>query len=160
MLQGGIRFFLTRALGAACADDVDTVFLFVFHAIRRGELNDSEALIPFALAAVKDYGLARLHDQRIDRPEACANGQESRHDATMSRVLREISQGDREVLVRFYVRKQTATQIMHDMDLSPAQFSATKTRARTRFAELEGEAPLTRKPVGRITRDRAVAACL
>jgi DNA-directed RNA polymerase specialized sigma24 family protein len=157
MLHDGIRFFLARFAGSACAEDIDSVFLFVFQAIRRGDLRDPEALIPFALAAVKDYASV-LRENRTPRQQDAAPSPASHSTATMSRVLREMAPCDREVLIRYYVRNQTPAQIRRDMDLSPAQFQATRIRARVRFAELDGENLIPRKPVGRITRVRAAVA--
>lgn len=158
MLEGGIRFFLKRSLGSACANDVQAVLLRVLQTIRRGDLSNPDELIPFALATVKDQILARAREERDEHH--CQAARESAENAAMGRVLQEILPREREILVRFYLHRQTPAQIMKDLNITPAEFRSAKTRARIRFAELEAAKPVERKPVGRVTSRDAVALCL
>ena len=43
---------------------------------------------------------------------------------------------DRGVLIRFYLREQTADEICHDLDLTETQFRLIKSRAKARYGEL------------------------
>jgi len=52
------------------------------------------------------------------------------------RVLGSLHRRDREVLTRFYLDGQSATQICAEMDLSDTQFRLIKSRAKARFAQL------------------------
>ena len=52
------------------------------------------------------------------------------------RVLNGLPQRDREVLVRFYLREQTADEICRDMGLTETQFRLIKSRAKARYGKL------------------------
>jgi DNA-directed RNA polymerase specialized sigma subunit len=52
------------------------------------------------------------------------------------KVLRGISERDREILHRFYVEEQTPDQICGEMGLSFNQFRLLKSRAKKRFGTL------------------------
>lgn len=56
--------------------------------------------------------------------------------ALMELVLRALSDRDREVLLRFYVREQHPDQICIEMGISETQLRLIKSRAKARFAEL------------------------
>lgn len=51
-------------------------------------------------------------------------------------VLAELSDRDREILTRFYVREQSQDQICSEMTLTVAQFRLLKSRAKAHFKEL------------------------
>jgi DNA-directed RNA polymerase specialized sigma24 family protein len=74
-----------------------------------------------------------LFDSRQD-PERHAIERENVELAM--RVLNSVRKRDREVLIRFYLKEQTAPEICRDLDLNPTQFRLIKTRAKTRFAQL------------------------
>jgi DNA-directed RNA polymerase specialized sigma24 family protein len=63
------------------------------------------------------------------------------------RVLNSVRKRDREVLVRFYLKEQSAPEICREMDLSTTQFRLIKTRAKTRFGQL-GKTRLGLTPAG------------
>jgi len=52
------------------------------------------------------------------------------------RVLSSLHRRDREVLTRFYLAGQSASEICSEMDLSDTQFRLIKSRAKARFAQL------------------------
>jgi DNA-directed RNA polymerase specialized sigma24 family protein len=52
------------------------------------------------------------------------------------RVLNGVPKRDREVLIRFYLREQSADEICQEMDLTETQFRLIKSRAKIRFGEL------------------------
>ena len=54
----------------------------------------------------------------------------------MKDVLYSISERDREILTRFYLREQSQEQICEDMNLTETQFRLLKSRAKARFGEL------------------------
>jgi len=51
-------------------------------------------------------------------------------------VLKEISDRDREVLMRFYVHEQSYETICQEMGLTYNQFRLLKSRAKARFGKL------------------------
>jgi DNA-directed RNA polymerase specialized sigma24 family protein len=57
------------------------------------------------------------------------------HRQIAARVLSEMPQRDREVLVRFYVNEETPAQIQREMVLSSNQFRLLKSRAKARFSK-------------------------
>ena len=149
----GIRYYLCRQLGPQDLDDrVHDTFLAVAQAIRRGELRDPARLMGFVHTVVRRH-VAGYIDQSVTRrrrlasleiglsvldpsadPEAAVIERQRREIA--GAVLRQVSQRDREVLVRFYLREQTPSEICRVMRLSPTQFRLLKSRAKARFAIL------------------------
>jgi RNA polymerase sigma factor (sigma-70 family) len=149
----GIRFYLCRQFGLQDLDDkVHDIFLIVALAIRDGEVREPERLMGYVRTVVRRQvagyiesamhsrlrhsGLekvARLSDRRPD-PERRAI--ERQNMKLAMRVLSSVRKRDREVLIRFYLKEQTAPEICRDLDLSVTQFRLIKTRAKTRFGEL------------------------
>jgi RNA polymerase sigma-70 factor (ECF subfamily) len=74
-----------------------------------------------------------LSDHHPD-PERIAIARQNQ-DLAM-RILRSIPPRDREVLIRFYLNEQPATQICREMALTETQFRLIKSRAKARFGEL------------------------
>jgi RNA polymerase sigma-70 factor, ECF subfamily len=157
----GVRFHLCRQLGPQDLDDkVHDIFVVIAQAIRNGDLREPERLMGYVHtimrrqvaayidAAVQtrrkqaglDLGMA-LSDQGPD-PERRAIERQN-IDLAM-RILNGISRRDREVLVRFYLREQTAPQICKEMELTETQFRLIKSRAKSRFGEL-GKTRLARR---------------
>jgi DNA-directed RNA polymerase specialized sigma24 family protein len=124
----------------------------VEESIRKGEIREPERLMGFVRTVVRrhvagciqntarnrrkradlDAGL-ELCDERHD-PERRAIEQQ-RIELAIS-ILKAIPRRDREVLIRFYLREESADQICSEMDLSPTQFRLIKWRAKARFGEL------------------------
>jgi RNA polymerase sigma factor (sigma-70 family) len=149
----GVRFFLWKQIGPQDLDDkVHDVFLIITQSIQRGELREPERLMGYVRTIVRRQVAAHiemavksrrnhrpidmmvtLSDHRPD-PERSAIARES-HDVAM-RVLNALPQRDREVLVRFYLREQTADEICRDLDLTETQFRLVKSRAKARYGEL------------------------
>jgi RNA polymerase sigma factor (sigma-70 family) len=77
--------------------------------------------------------LPTLSDRRPD-PERSAIAHES-YEVAM-RVLNGLPPRDREVLVRFYLREQTAEEICRDLELTETQFRLIKSRAKARYGKL------------------------
>jgi RNA polymerase sigma-70 factor (ECF subfamily) len=159
----GIRFYLCRQLGAQEIDDkIHDTFLIVVKAIRRGDLREPERLMGFVRTVVRrqvaahidhlvhrrrehvnlDVG-SRLADARRDPEQNAAFRQKT---ALMAEVLRDMSDRDREILTRFYLREQNQDQICDQMNLSETQFRLLKSRAKARFGEL-GQRKLKKPPL-------------
>jgi len=77
--------------------------------------------------------LLSLSDHSPD-PERCVIARES-HDVAM-RVLNGLPQRDRDVLIRFYLREQTAEEICTELGLTETQFRLIKSRAKARYGKL------------------------
>jgi RNA polymerase sigma-70 factor (ECF subfamily) len=163
----GIRFYLCRHLGSQELDDkVHDTFVIVVQAIQRGELREPERLMGFVRTIVRRQVAAYIEEAVATRrdvtdmesnatlidskrnPEEKAIGREHIH--MMAEILREISDRDREILTRFYLREQTQEQICEEMNLSDTQFRLLKSRAKARFGEM-GRRKLKKKPVSEIS---------
>src|SRR5579862_5662236 len=131
----GIRFYLCRQLGAQEIDDkIHDTFLIVVKAIRRGDLREPERLMGFVRTVVRrqvaahidhlvhrrrehvnlDVG-SRLADARRNPEQNAAFRQKT---TLMVEVLRDMSERDREILTRFYLREQNQDQICDQMNMS------------------------------------------
>jgi RNA polymerase sigma factor (sigma-70 family) len=56
--------------------------------------------------------------------------------ALMESALSALSERDREILVRFYLKEQPQDQICREMDLTETQFRLLKSRAKAKFGEI------------------------
>ena|SRR5437868_1965502 len=159
----GVRFFLWRQIEKQDLEDtVHDTFLTVAEAIRRGEVRDPDRLMGFVWTVVKRQLAAHIEravnsrnqyvemngaDRVLDRgadPEWKAIV--SQHRVLAQRLLGEVSGRDREVLVRFYLKEQTQTEICRDMKLTPTQFRLLKSRAKARLGTL-GRKTLSRRRI-------------
>jgi DNA-directed RNA polymerase specialized sigma24 family protein len=70
------------------------------------------------------------------RPDPERSAIERQNAQLALRVLNGVSKRDREVLIRFYLKEQTAPEICRDMELTETQFRLIKSRAKARFGEL------------------------
>jgi RNA polymerase sigma-70 factor, ECF subfamily len=149
----GIRFYLCRQLGPQDLDDrVHDTFLVVAQAIQRGDLREPERLMGYVRTIVRRHVAAQIENnvycrrRQIDldwgltvrdngsNPEQSAIQQENAEIAR--KVLDSIAPRDREVLVRFYLREESAEEICSEMGLTETQFRLLKSRAKARFGEL------------------------
>lgn len=152
-LSGGARFFLQRRLGTQDVEDLlHDLFLTVTRAIRRGELEHPERLMGFVRTLLHrqlsgaigrnvrqrdtaaDFDTAAELPSPVNTPEERAIA--SQKAALMTKVLRELSERDFQVLSRFYIREQTPEQICREMGITQVQFQLTKSRAKARLADL------------------------
>lgn len=157
----GIRFYLCRQLGPQDLDDrVHEAFVSVTQSICKGEVRQPERLMGYVRTVLRrqvaaqietvmeqrrrqiDPGAGVVFPDRQPNPERLAIERE--HAAVAYRVLQSLPRRDREVLVRFYLKEQSPTEICREMDLSATQFRVTKSRAKIRFSEL-GRARLARR---------------
>jgi RNA polymerase sigma-70 factor, ECF subfamily len=161
LFSKGIRFYLCRQLGAQDLDDkVHDVFLIITQAIQSGELREPERLMGYVRTVVRrqvaahiDHAVqARRHQTSLDSgivlrdndadPERKAIIRQSLSVAM--KILNSIPTRDREILIRFYLKEQSPSEICRDMDLTETQFRLIKSRAKARFGEL-GKARLSRR---------------
>jgi DNA-directed RNA polymerase specialized sigma24 family protein len=80
---------------------------------------------------------ARWRRQRnSESPTSCNESSMSERRQLLRDTLNALEQKQREVLVRFYLREQSAQQIMAEMDLTDTQFRSLKNSAKDRFGQL------------------------
>lgn len=159
----GIRYYLCRQLGAQELDDkVHDTFVIVVQAIQRGELREPERLMGFVRTVVRRQVAAHIdkvvHSRReeMDLDVGVRIADRGRNPEQtvafrqkvefMLSVLASLSDRDREILNRFYLREQTQEQICEEMGLTETQFRLLKSRAKARFGEL-GRRKLNHKPL-------------
>jgi RNA polymerase sigma-70 factor (ECF subfamily) len=158
----GIRFYLCRQVGPQDLDDkVHDLFLIIIQSIQKGELREPERLMGYVRTIVRrqvaahiddvvqarrnqtdmEYGLG-LSDFRPNPERRVINEQ---NVALAMRILNSLHKREREVLMRFYLKEQTADQICSEMELTETQFRLIKSRAKARFGEL-GKRRLAQRP--------------
>lgn len=153
LFSRGIRFYLCRQLGPQELEDkVHDTFLIVVHAIRKGDLREPERLMGFVRTVVRRQVAAYIdnavHVRRDQTPLDTGfaipdRNQDPEQQAIvrqkadlMKQVLAGLSQRDRDILERFYLKEQSQEQICEEMALSETQFRLLKSRAKARFGEL------------------------
>ena len=149
----GVRFFLWRQLGPQDLDDkVHDVFLIITRSIQKGELREPERLMGYVRTVVRrqvamhiDSAVqSRRNYQSMDpamvlsdhQPDPERRAIEQENQAVALRMLGGLPKREREVLVRFYLREQTAEEICRDLNLTETQFRLMKSRAKARYGEL------------------------
>ncbi len=159
----GIRYYLCRHLGPQELDDkVHDTFLIVVQSIQNGALREPDRLMGFvrtivrrqvaafidnAVQARRDFADlevgGRVADLRQNPEQRAIHEQRTN---LMIKVLRGISQRDREILTRFYLYEQPQEQICEEMNLTETQFRLLKSRAKARFGDL-GKRRLASSPI-------------
>jgi len=149
----GIRFYLCRQLGPQDLDDkVHDIFMIITQSIQRGELREPERLMGYVRTIVRRQVAAHIDgvvqarrtQTDIDNGPALSDQHPSPEKSLIEqqnielakRILNSLHKRDREVLIRFYLREQTAEQICREMKLTETQFRLIKSRAKARFGEL------------------------
>jgi RNA polymerase sigma-70 factor (ECF subfamily) len=153
LFSDSIRFYLCRQLGPQEMNDkVHDTFVIVVEAIQLGELRDASRLMGFirtvARRQVSAYidevvqmrraqidrdATVRLNDLRRNPEERAIFRQTSE---LLVRVLGELSNLDREILTRYYLKEEGQDKICSEMALTETQFRLLKSRAKARFGEL------------------------
>jgi RNA polymerase sigma-70 factor (ECF subfamily) len=153
LFSRGIRFYLCRQLGPQELDDkVHDTFVVVVLAIRKGELREPSRLMGFVRTIVRRQVAAHIdrvvHSRReqidfdtsIRIADPRGNPEETaifrQRAELIQKVLGELSDRDREILTRFYLREQSQDEICGEMALTETQFRLLKSRAKARFGEL------------------------
>lgn len=152
--EKGVRYFFLRALGPEELDDrVHDCFVIVTQALQAGELREPSRLMGYIRTVVRRQIAAVIHESvsrrrtHVDFADSLftiADWKEDPEKSVVSRqreaigrkVLGEISDRDREVLMRFYVHEQTYEKICDEMGLTYNQFRLLKSRAKARFGKL------------------------
>ncbi len=153
LFSRGIRYYLCRQLGPQELEDkVHDTFLIVVNAIRRGDLREPERLMGFVRTVVRRQVAAYIEQAVHNRREqadlesgiAVADRKQNPEQEAMIRqkaelmesALSALSERDREILVRFYLKEQAQEQICREMDLTETQFRLLKSRAKAKFGEI------------------------
>jgi RNA polymerase sigma-70 factor (ECF subfamily) len=153
LFSRGIRYYLCRQLGPQELDDkVHDTFLIVVNAIKRGDLREPERLMGFVRTVVRRQVAAYIeHAVHTRREQAELESGISVADRTqnpeqeamikqkaelMKSALSALSQRDRDILTRFYLKEQPQEQICREMSLTETQFRLLKSRAKAKFGEI------------------------
>jgi len=153
LFSRGIRYYLCRQLGPQELEDkVHDTFLIVVNAIRRGDLREPERLMGFVRTVVRRQVAAYIEQAVHSRREQAdletgitvADRKQNPEQEAMIRqkaelmesALSALSERDREILVRFYLKEQPQEQICREMDLTETQFRLLKSRAKAKFGEI------------------------
>ena len=153
LFSRGIRYYLCRQLGPQELEDkVHDTFLIVVNAIRRGDLREPERLMGFVRTVVRRQVAAYIeqavHTRReqtdlesgvtvADRKQNPEQEAIIRQKAElMKSALASLSDRDRDILVRFYLKEQPQEQICREMALTETQFRLLKSRAKAKFGEV------------------------
>jgi RNA polymerase sigma-70 factor (ECF subfamily) len=153
LFSRGIRYYLCRQLGPQELEDkVHDTFLIVVNAIRRGDLREPERLMGFVRTVVRRQVAAYIEQAVHNRREQAdletgitvADRKQNPEQEAMVRqkaelmesALSALSERDREILVRFYLKEQPQDQICREMDLTETQFRLLKSRAKAKFGEI------------------------
>ena len=149
----GIRYYLCRQLGPQELEDkIHDTFLIVVKAIRRGDLREPERLMGFVRTVVRRQVAAYIEQavqnrrdltdldagvivaDRKQNPEQKLMGLQRAE--LMQSTLSSLSEKDREILTRFYLKEQSQERICREMELSETQFRLLKSRAKAKFGEI------------------------
>ncbi len=153
LFSRGIRYYLCRQLGPQELEDkVHDTFLIVVNAIRRGDLREPERLMGFVRTVVRRQVAAYIeqavHNRReqadLETGVTVADRKQNPEQEAMIRqkaelmesALSALSDRDREILIRFYLKEQPQEQICREMDLTETQFRLLKSRAKAKFGEI------------------------
>jgi len=150
---GGVRYYLCHQLGPQeLNDNVHDTFLTVVRAIKQGHLREPERLMGFVRTIVRRQ-IAALIEQAVSKRRDVVDielgGQTAdrrrdpeqefaihQRDELIGSALEAMSQKDREVLTRFYLKEQSQAQICCEMKLTETQFRLLKSRAKTKFGDI------------------------
>jgi len=153
LFSRGIRYYLCRQLGPQELEDkVHDTFLIVVNAIKRGDLREPERLMGFVRTVVRRQVAAYIEnavhtrreqadlesgvtvaDKKLNPEQEAISRQKAQ---LMKSALGALSERDREILVRFYLKEQSQEQICEEMDLTETQFRLLKSRAKAKFGEI------------------------
>ena len=147
-------------------DRLRWTIVIVVQAIRRGDLREPERLMGFIRTVVRRQVAAHIDravqtrrehmelDATVRVPDPRGNPEEAaiyrQQEDIVRRILAELSERDREILTRFYLREQSQGYICSEMSLSETQFRLLKSRAKARFGEL-GKKKLAQKALSLVS---------
>jgi RNA polymerase sigma-70 factor, ECF subfamily len=162
VLSKGIRFYLCRQVGPQDLDDkVHDLFLIIVESIQKGGLREPERLMGYVRTIVRRQvsshidGVVQARRNQTDmesglsladfRPNPERRVINEQNITLAMGILNSLHKREREVLMRFYLKEQTADQICNEMELTETQFRLIKSRAKARFGEL-GKRRLAQRP--------------
>jgi RNA polymerase sigma-70 factor (ECF subfamily) len=149
----GIRLYLWRQLGSQdLTDKVHDLFLIVTQSIQNGDLREPERLMGYVRTVVRRQVAGHIQIAREQRAhwrqlefgtallDARSNPENRvirrQYSDVVLRILSTMRKRERDVLIRFYLQEQPATDICREMDLTATQFRLLKSRAKARLGEL------------------------
>jgi len=136
----GVRFYLCRQLGHRDLDEQarDTL-VAVAQSIQRGELPEADRLAGFVCTMVRRQVAEQIERDRLLAAHAECGPEQSAAQGEKRQTAREVlmstAAADREILIRFYLREQTAEQICRETGLTETEFQSVKSRAKARLKE-------------------------
>ena len=154
LLNGGLRYYLRRQLGPEELDDnLHDTFLIVITAIRRDEWREPERLMDLVRTIVRcqvtAYIEQAVHNRReqtnletrfvVPNPKQDPEQEAiiSQRAEMMQKALSALSEEEREILIRFYLKKEEAReQICCEMNLTETRFRFLKHRAKAKFGDI------------------------
>ena len=155
MLNKGIRYVIMRQIRplADVEDRVHEVFMVTLSAIREERLRDPARLMGFIRSVVANQvathitRTARRRGREVAADAAGVNLRDPRRNPEQlaiegeriecaRKMLGELCERDRKILLRFYVHGHSREKIMADLNLTDTQFRLFKWRARARYDEL------------------------
>lgn len=162
-LVPGLRFYFVNRLGRDAADDAaHSVFLMAVEQIGAGDLREPEALPGYIRTIAARYVCGQIEQSQREQWQSLTPLMESRlsdgrkgpeseygqqERLTLAlKVLRGMSEREREILTRFYLYEQTQEQICKEMGLTATQFRLLKSRAKARFGQ-KGQKQLRHRPL-------------
>jgi RNA polymerase sigma-70 factor (ECF subfamily) len=151
-IPGYAYIFISHSGPRDLDDRLHDLFILIVHAIRRGDIREPERFMGFVRVVAQRQGWAHIRQVVSKRTEesslesqwdinAAGNCPEraaiTRQREDLARkVLAELSDRDREVLIRFYLKEQPHKRICLEMNLTETQFRLLKSRAKARFGIL------------------------
>jgi DNA-directed RNA polymerase specialized sigma24 family protein len=159
---GGVRYYFCRYLGPDDLENrVRNTLLIVAQGIRRGELGEPAHLSGYVLTIARGQVNAQIADHSRNRQPGPDRGH-SAHDPARDReqdevrrvngeaarkVLKGMSSRDREIMMRFYLREESADQICSEMGITEGEFCLLKAQAKARFERLSNKRQRNQAPV-------------
>jgi hypothetical protein len=148
-----VRYYLCcRGAQQELEHKIHDMVLIVVEAIQRGDIRDSELLIPFIRrvahkhletyiaqtmqndGSLTDVGGGTTVAMRKEEPQWDAITLQKA--ALMKQVLSCLSQRDRDILDRFYLQEQNSEHLCGEMCVTETQFRLLKSRVKVKFEEL------------------------
>jgi hypothetical protein len=138
IFQGGICFFLRRALGQEKLESrQDEVLSLIAKDLGKTSIDNPRRLASRVISVLRQY-----IGSQIKAYPHLATENESRvnvHVAAVKELLAKLSTLERRALYRYYVDKETEEQICSELNITPAHFHAlrsiTKTAVMSRLRE-------------------------
>jgi len=149
----GVRLHLWRQLGSQDLNDaVHDLFIVVTESIQNGEVRDPARLMGYVRTIVRRHVAGQIERRVTERrrrwpreftpplsdfratPERRTIDQQI-FDLTLT-IVRALSKREQEVILRFYLREETPSEICGAMGLTETQYRLIKSRAKQRLGEL------------------------